>query len=84
MSQRTEAELDLEYVPTVAELAQMNEGYAVAIKWDKEGNATMWRTTILGHDYLGAIMRRNAEKMVAAGLGDWVEPPGRRIPGLTT
>jgi hypothetical protein len=60
----------------------MNEGYAVAIKWDAEGNATMWHLTHTGYDYLGAIMRRNAEKLIAAGEGSWSPPQSRQIVGL--
>lgn len=70
---------ELETVPTVRELAELNEGYAVAIRWDKDGNATMWHLTVLGYDHLGAIMRRNAEKLIAAGEGTW---PRRKSSGL--
>ncbi len=74
--------VELEYVPSVRELEKMNEGYAIATEWNKDKEATRWQLTQLGYDYLGAIMRRNAEKLRAAGVGDWKEPPTRQIGGL--
>lgn len=56
-----------EPVPTVRELADMKLGLAFATDWDKDGKPTRFRLTTDGYDYLGEIMRRNAEGTLARG-----------------
>lgn len=74
---------DLEPVPTVRQLAEMNEGYAVAIDWDKDGKPTKWRLLEGGTKLLGQIMARNAEATIAWRQENWTSPQSRQIPGLT-
>lgn len=56
-----------EPTPTVRELAERNDGSAVAIDWNAEGKATKWRLMQKGYDLLGEIMRRNAAATLARG-----------------
>lgn len=71
---------DNEHVPSLPELYAMDPSLAKPIEWvkgDKKGEMkpSKWTTTPAGHAYLGAIMRRNAERAIARGEGNWVQPP---------
>jgi hypothetical protein len=73
---------DRVHVPTVRELAERNDGSAVATKWDADGKATAWRVFDKGHAVMGAAMRENALAAIARGEGNWTRPPSREIGGL--
>lgn len=68
----------MEHVPTVRELlSQGRTDLVVAVDWNADGEPTIFRLTTAGYEHLGAIMRRNAAEAVAAGAGEWVQPPSR-------
>ena len=72
-----------QHTPTVEELAALGPEYAVATDWVRGRRkndppvATRWRITDKGHAMLGEAMRRNALEAIAAGVGDWTQPPSR-------
>jgi hypothetical protein len=79
---------DRVHVPTVPELQQMGEEYAVPLTWVNDGTAkhpkmraTSWRVTDKGHALMGEAMRANAQAAIARGEGDWQQPPSRRLGG---
>jgi len=69
-------------VPTVRELAERNDGSAVAIDWDGQGKATRWRLLEKGRKILADAMHHNAQAAIARGEGAWKQPPSRQIGGL--
>lgn len=81
---------ELEPVPTAMDLTKMglaHEEVQVTHYRTKSGaRKTRTASWIVvhdeGHALLGEIMRRNAKKLRAAGVGDWTRPPSR-VPGDT-
>lgn len=60
---------DDEPTPTVRELWAMKNGTVEAVDYDKEGRPTRFRLLPAGHALLNGIMRRNAERALARGVG---------------
>lgn len=66
-----------EHVPTVRELYAMQGRqllYVRPVAWDKKKNPTIFQLLDAGYALLGDIMRRNAARARAQGLGDWEDP----------
>jgi hypothetical protein len=73
---------ELVHVPTVAELAERNDGSAEVTRWVNKGTAkspkmvpSEWRLLDKGYAILGEAMRHNALVGIARGEGNWVQPP---------
>jgi hypothetical protein len=62
-------------VPTIAELYAMGRHLAYPASYTADKKVSTWHITAEGHALLGEIMRENAAEAVAAGAGDWVQPP---------
>lgn len=71
-------------VPTCAELAKMGRHlcYEVSVtvgSGRKKRTDRKWHITIEGHALLGEVMRENALENIADGVGNWVQPPSRKL-----
>lgn len=65
----------MKHVPSAAELYAQGRHLAYPASFTAKGEPSTWCITLEGHALLGEIMAENAAEAVAAGVGNWVQPP---------